>query len=146
MENTELVLSLLIPTVASSVEEQILTLKHTLCKHTGLPTWAKRDASLGTLKYMQSLESQKRHGLMQSILDGLTETELEELQSLVEYANELLKSLEYRKSTTLSKTMPEEWPRHLIGALSKTNKNSYTSNNTSGYLSIQQPKITGKLS
>ena len=103
MENTELVLSLLIPEVASSVEAQILTLKHTLFKLSGLPKWAKQDVSIGTLKYMRSLESQKIHGLMQSILDGLTETELVQLQDLVESAKELLKSLEYEKSTTLSK-------------------------------------------
>jgi hypothetical protein len=135
MENTELALSLLIPTVASSVEEQILTLKHTLCKHTGLPTWAKRDASLGMLRYMQSLESQKRHGLMQSILDGLTETELEELQDLVEYAKELSKSLEYAKSTTHSKEIEELYKELFKHELSK------------GHLHpTLQPKITGKLS
>ncbi len=137
MENTELVLSLLIPEVASSVEAQILTLKHTLFKLSGLPKWAKQDVSLGTLKYMHSLESQKIHGLMQSILDGLTETELEQLQDLVEYANELSKSLEFEKSTIHSKMelekLYEEVFKHEI--ISK------------GYLHpTLQPKITGKLS
>jgi hypothetical protein len=108
MENTELVLSLLIPTVASSVEGQILTLKHTLYKLRGLPSWVKIDVSLGTLKYMQSLESQKTHGLMQSILDGLTETELGVLQNLVEYAKRRLENLEYEKSITLFKEMDKD--------------------------------------
>lgn len=137
MENTELVLSLLIPTVASSVEGQILTLKHTLFKLSGLPKWAKEDVSLGTLKYMHSLESQKIHGLMQSILDGLTETELEQLQNLVEYAKELSKSLEYEKSTTHSK--------EAVGDLWKeVFKHEIISK---GYLHPSlQPKITGKLS
>ena len=105
MENTELVLSLLIPEVASSVEAQILTLKHTLFKLSGLPKWAKQDVSLGTLKYMHSLESQRTPDLMQSILDGLTETELEQLQDLVEYANELLKNRELEKYITLFEEM-----------------------------------------
>ena len=117
MENTELALSLLIPEVASSVEAQILTLKHTLFKLSGLPKWAKQDVSLGTLKYMHSLESQKTHGLMQSILDGLTETELEQLQDLVEYARGLLKSRGLEKYTTPFKG-PSPFTR------------TYTTNNT----------------
>lgn len=99
----EFALSLLIPNRGSSVAEQTLTLKHILCKLNMLPERVKKDVSIGTLKYMQFLKSRMSRVPLQFILDELTATELEALQSLVEYASELLKQQELEKSTILSK-------------------------------------------
>lgn len=100
--NTEWLLSFVIPEVTSSPEEQIATLKRTLSKLDTLPNALKEDVSLGMLKYMQSLDSLGMLALKEYILDALTETELEGLLSLVEYAREQLKNQEYKKSATPS--------------------------------------------
>lgn len=100
--STEWLLSFVIPEVTSSPEEQIATLKRTLSKLNTLPNALKEDVSLGMLKYMQSLDFPERLLQKEYILDALTETELEGLLSLVEYAREQLKNQEYKKSATPS--------------------------------------------
>lgn len=100
--NTEWLLSFVIPEVTSSLEEQIATLKRTLSKLNTLPNALKVAVSSGMLKYMQSLDSLGMLALKEYILDALTETELEGLLSLVEYARELLRKPESPKSATPS--------------------------------------------
>ena len=91
-----------IPEVTSSLEEQIATLKRTLSKLDTLPYVLKEAVSLGMLKYMQSLDSGGMLALKEYILDALTETELEGLLSLVEYARKQLRKPESPKSATPS--------------------------------------------
>jgi len=100
--STEWLLLFVIPEVTSSPEEQIATLKRTLSKLSTLPNALKEAVSSGMLRYMQSLDSGGMLALKESILDALTETELEGLLSLVEYAREQLKKQEYKKSVTRS--------------------------------------------
>jgi len=103
--STEWLLSFVIPEVVSSVEEQIATLKRTLSKLDMLPDSAKQAVSSGMLKYMQSLDCPERESQKEYILDALTVMELEGLLSLVEYAREQLKNLEYKKSATPSSVL-----------------------------------------
>lgn len=100
--STGWLLSFVIPEVTSSLEEQIATLKRTLSKLNTLPNALKVAVSSGMLKYMQSLDSLGMLALKEYILDALTETELEGLLSLVEYAREQLKKPESPKSVTRS--------------------------------------------
>ena len=100
--STEWLLSFVIPEVVSSPEEQIATLKRTLSKLDMLPDAVKTLVSSGMLKYMQSLDSGGMITLKEYILDALTETELEGLLSLVEYAREQLRKRESPKSVTRS--------------------------------------------
>lgn len=103
--STEWLLSFVIPEVMSSPEEQIATLKRTLSKLDMLPDSVRVAVSSGMLKYMQSLDSGGILALKEYILDALTVMELEGLLSLVEYARELLKKQEYRKSATPSSSL-----------------------------------------
>jgi CHAD domain-containing protein len=65
--------------------------------------WSERQAVYsGMLKYMHSLGSMSDSKLMQSILDALTETELEAWQNLVESAKEPSSKRASKKSTTPS--------------------------------------------
>lgn len=100
--STEWLLSFVIPEVTSSPEEQIATLKHTLSKLDTLPNALKEGVFLDMLRYMQSLDLVGKLALKESILDALTETELEGLLNLVEYARELLRKPESPKSATPS--------------------------------------------
>lgn len=100
--NTEWLLSFVIPEVASSVGEQIATLRRTLSKLDMLPKSLKGVVSSGMLKYMRSLDCPEMEPQKESILDALTVTELEGLLSLVEYASEQLKKQESKKSATPS--------------------------------------------
>lgn len=102
----EWLLSFVIPEVTSSPEEQIATLKRTLSKLDTLPNALKEGVSSGTLRYMQSLDSGRMLALKEYILDALTETELEGLLSLVEYAREQLKKQESTKSVIRSPVVP----------------------------------------
>lgn len=106
--NTEWLLSFVIPEVIFFPEEQIATLKRTLSKLDTLPDSGKDVVSSGMLKYMQSLDSGGMQHLKESILGALTETELEGLLNLVEYATEQLKKQEYKKSAILPKTVPDK--------------------------------------
>lgn len=100
--STEWLLSFVILEVMSSPEVQIATLKRTLSKLDMLPDALKPGVSSGMLKYMQSLDSGEKLALKEYILDALTETELEGLLNLVEFAREQLKKQEYKKSATPS--------------------------------------------
>lgn len=100
--STEWLLSFVIPEVMSSPEVQIATLKRTLSKLDMLPDALKPGVSSGMLKYMQSLEYPVGLALKEYILDGLTETELEGLLNLVEFAREQLRKPELPKSATPS--------------------------------------------
>ena len=82
---------------------------------------------------------------MQSILDGLTETELEQLQDLVEYANELSKSLEYVKYTTLYDDS-ERYKETFLKLLKEESRGLSNSLLGLGQLQSFPTKITGKLS
>ena len=106
--STEWLLSFVIPEVISFPEEQIATLKRTLSKLDTLPDSARDVVSSGMLRYMQFLDSGEMLALKEYILDALTETELEGLLSLVEYAREQLKKQEYKKSAILPKPVPDK--------------------------------------
>lgn len=99
----EWLLSFVIPEVMSSPEEQIATLKRTLCKLNMLTEEMRLTVSSGMLKYMRYLDSPEKAHLKEYILGELTETELEGLLSLVESASEQLKKQESEKSATLRK-------------------------------------------
>ena len=100
--NTEWLLSFVIPEVIFFPEEQIATLKRTLSKLDMLPNALKEGVFLDMLRYMQSLDSGGMLALKEYILDALTETELEGLLSLVEYARKQLRKPESPKSATPS--------------------------------------------
>lgn len=116
--STEWLLSFVIPEVTSSLEEQIATLKRTLSKLDTLPNALKEGVFLDMLRYMQSLDSERMLALKEYILDALTETELEGLLSLVEYARERLKNRESMKSATpssgLTREQTEEFKRRML--------------------------------
>jgi len=116
--STEWLLLFVIPEVTSSPEEQIATLKRTLSKLSTLPNALKEAVSSGMLRYMQSLDSGGMLALKESILDALTETELEGLLNLVEYARELLKKQRYKKSATPSSSLAGLPPGILVGGSS----------------------------
>lgn len=116
--STEWLLSFVIPEVTSSPEEQIATLKRTLSKLDTLPNALKEGVFLDMLRYMLSLDSGGMLALKEYILDALTETELEGLLNLVEYAREQLKNQEYKKSATpssgLTREQTEEFKRRML--------------------------------
>lgn len=95
-----------IPEEMSYPEAQIATLKHTLCKLNMLTEEMRLTVSSGMLKYMRYLDSPEKARLKEYILGELTETELEGLLSLVEYASEQLKKQESKKSAILRKSPP----------------------------------------